>query len=203
MSGGPTPRTPTQAEVRVLDAVKACCERWGVEKVTIDDIAKQSGVSRATLYRMFPGGKEVLFEAHRVYELDQFFGTLLREVQDTTDLEELLARTVSVATRELRNDEHLARMLATEPGVVVSELTVEGLPRIIRVATAYMVPLVEPYLPRRQARDLIDMVARLVISYFLAPNDGLDLADEAAARRFITPFLQLTTTPSPTTGAPT
>ena len=61
-------------------------------------------------------------------------------------------------------------MLATEPGAVLSELTVDGLPRIIRVATAYIVPLVDPYLPRRQGRDLIDVVARLVISYFLAPS---------------------------------
>jgi len=182
----------------VLEAVKACCERWGVEKVTIDDIAKQSGVSRATLYRMFPGGKEVIFEAHRVHELDRFFSTLLAEVENMTTLEDLLARTVSVAIRELRADDHLARMLATEPGAVLSELTVEGLPRIVRVATAYMVPLVDPYLPRRQARDLIDVVARLVISYFLAPSADLDLADEDAARAFIAPFLRFANLPTTT-----
>ena len=48
------------AEVRVLDAAKLCCERWGLAKVTIDDIATEAGVSRATLYRLFPGGKDVL-----------------------------------------------------------------------------------------------------------------------------------------------
>lgn len=204
MPGGPTQRTPTAAELRVLGAVKSCCERWGVEKVTIDDIARESGVSRATLYRMYPGGKDVLFEAHRVHELDQFFATLLAGVEGTQTLEDLLARTVAVATRELRADEHIARMLATEPGAVLSELTVDGLPRIIRVATAYLVPLVDPYLPRPQARDLIDVVARLVISYFLAPSADHDLADEAVARRFIAPFLQVTDTdhPSTTTGAP-
>ncbi|MGI9645645.1 MAG: TetR/AcrR family transcriptional regulator [Ilumatobacteraceae bacterium] len=205
MTDTPSPRAAGATELRVLEAVKACCERWGVEKVTIDDIARESGVSRATLYRMFPGGKDVLFEAHRVHELDTFFARLLAEVQGTTTLEDLLARTVSVATRELRNDEHLARMLATEPGAVLSELTVDGLPRILRVANAYLVPLVDPYLPRRRARDLIDVVARLVISHFLAPSDHVDLADEDAARTFIRPFLRLTddplTDPSPTTGA--
>ncbi len=201
MHGRTTRRTATPTETRVLAAVKTCCERWGVEKVTIDDIAKESGISRASLYRMFPGGKEVIFEAHRVHELDRFFATLLAEVADTATLEDLLARTVSVAIRELRADDHLARMLATEPGAVLSELTVDGLPRIIRVATAYMVPLVDPYLPRRQARDLIDVVVRLVISYFLAPSADLDLADERAARGFIAPFLQFSNLPSPTTGA--
>ena len=63
--------TPT--ERRVLDATKVCCERWGIAKVTIDDIAAEAGVSRATLYRMFPGGKDVLFDALRVHELEAFF----------------------------------------------------------------------------------------------------------------------------------
>jgi len=26
-------------ELRVLDATKVCCERWGIAKVTIDDIS--------------------------------------------------------------------------------------------------------------------------------------------------------------------
>ena len=34
---------------RVLDAAKTCCERWGIAKVTVDDIATEAGVSRATL----------------------------------------------------------------------------------------------------------------------------------------------------------
>ena len=34
-------------------------------KVTVDDIAAEAGLSRATLYRLFPGGKDVLYEALR------------------------------------------------------------------------------------------------------------------------------------------
>jgi AcrR family transcriptional regulator len=179
--------TPT--EERVLEALKTCCERWGMAKVTIDDIAKESGVSRATLYRMFPGGRDVIFEASRVYELDRFFTTLLAKIDSAASLEDLLVRTITCAIQELRNDEHLAIMLAAEPGEVVSELTVDGLPRIIRVATAYLVPFVDQFLSRSEGRALIDMVARLVISYFLVPSDLVDLADEASARAFIAPFL--------------
>jgi AcrR family transcriptional regulator len=179
----------TATELVVLDAVKVCCERWGVDKVTIDDIAKQSSVSRATLYRMFPGGKDVLFEAHRVYELDQFMTVLVEHLEGVDTLEEVVVQTVSAALRELRADEHLAIMLASEPGAVVSDLTVDGLPRIIRVASAYLAPFLDPYLPRAQARSLIDLLSRLVISYFLAPSDMVDLTDTDEARRFLAPFL--------------
>ncbi len=55
-------------EDRVLDAVKACCERWGMAKVTIDDIAAEAGCSRATVYRLFPGGKDIIYETLRQRE---------------------------------------------------------------------------------------------------------------------------------------
>lgn len=179
----------SRTEDRILDAAKRCVERWGVQKVTIDDIALDSGVSRATLYRMFPGGKDVLFDALRVRELEEFFTVLRAEVEGATSLEELLVRIVVCATRELRADDHLAVMLSTEPGETVSQLTVDGLPRIIRVATAFLVPLVDPYLDRTDGRALIDVLARLVISYFLAPSDLVDLGDETSARAFLRPFL--------------
>jgi AcrR family transcriptional regulator len=182
-------RVWTPTEVDVLEAVKSCCERWGAEKVTADDIAQESGVSRATLYRIFPGGKDVIFEALRVYELDHLFAVLSIKIEGAATLEDLLVRAVTCATVELRNDQHLAIMLASEPGAVVSELTVDGLPRIARVASAYLVPFVDRFLPPEQSRSLIDLVVRLVISYFLAPAEFVDLGDEASARSFLAPFV--------------
>ena len=176
-------------EARVLDAAKACVERWGMAKLTIDDIAAEAGVSRATLYRMFPGGKDVLFEALRVRELEEFFTRLAAHLDHADDLEDLLVRTVVSATEELRHDQHLAVMLASEPGETLTSLTVDGLPRIIRVATVFLVPLVDQYLPRRESARLVELLARLVISYFLAPSDHVDLGDPQSARTFIATFV--------------
>jgi AcrR family transcriptional regulator len=179
----------SEIELRVLDAAKACCERWSYDKVTVDDIAAAARVSRATIYRMFPGGKDVLFEALRVRELEEFFARLLQRVEGATDLEDLLVRAVVGATEELRADEHLALRLAAEPGRILSQLTVEGLPRIIRFATAFLAPLAEPYLDREQSRAVIDVLARLTLSYFLAPSDTVDLGDPESARSLLVPIL--------------
>jgi len=176
-------------EMRVLDAAKRCCERWGIEKVTIEDIAVASGVSRATIYRLYPGGKDVMYEALRVRELEDFFDVLRDRVAGAETVDDLLVRTVVAATQELRADDHLALMLAAEPGATVSELTVDGLPRIIRFATAFLAPMVEPYLGRARARAVIDVLSRLTISYFLAPNADVDLGDEQSARSFLAPLL--------------
>ena len=176
-------------ERRVLDAAKLCCEKWGLAKVTIDDIATEAGVSRASLYRLFPGGKEVLFEALRLQELTDFFTRLSAHIDGADGLEELLVRTVVAATRELHDDQHLTLMLASEPGETLGQLTVEGLPRIMQVATVFLVPFVDPYLPRRESAALVELLSRLVISYFLAPSKHVDLGDPDSARTFINSFI--------------
>ena len=148
-------------------------------------------MSRATIYRMFPGGKDVLFEALRVRELEEFFTVLRAQLEGADSLEDLLVRTVVVATRELRADEHLALMLASEPGETLGELTVEGVPRIIRMATAFLAPLADPYLDRAASRAAHRRCSPAsTISYFLAPSDTVDLGDEASARPFLSPILQ-------------
>src|SRR6478736_9875859 len=179
----------TRADDAVLDAAKRCTDRWGMAKVTIDDIAGEAGVSRATVYRMFPGGKDVLFDALRVRETEEFLVGLRDHVEQATSLEELLVRTVVHATRELRADEHFAVMLASEPGEIAADLTVEGLPRIIRIASLFLCPLVEAYLPKPEATRLVELLSRLVISYFLAPSVHVDLGDPDSARRFLRTYI--------------
>lgn len=187
----------------MLDAVKSCCERFGMAKVTVDDIADASGVSRATIYRLFPGGRDVLFEALRVRELNDFFDVLAAETADIDEFDRLVVQLVVVATRELRADDHLALMLASEPGDVLSQLTVDGVPRIIRVATAYLLPMLAPYLPRRRAVPFIDLLVRVTISYFLAPSEHVDLGDAASARKFLRPVIEALAIPSTPEGAQT
>lgn len=185
--------TPTEAAGRrVLEAAKRCWARWGTDKVTVDDIAAEAGISRATLYRLFPGGKDVLFDSLRVQEIEDFFARLSASLAGVTDLEELAVQSAVHATWELRNDHFLAALLATEPGAALSSLTVEGLPRIVHAATVMLTDLVDPYLERHEAARFVDLMARLVISYFLAPSDLVDLGDPESAR----PFLRQVVLPS-------
>lgn len=174
---------------RILDAVRACSERWGTERLTVDDISRTSGVSRATIYRFFPGGKDVLFEALRVRELEEFFADLKSAVTDATTLDDLLVNTVVTATQHLRDDQHLALMLAAEPGTVLSELTSSGVPRIVGYASDFLAPYVAPFTDADQAPMVIDVLVRLTISYFLAPSELVDLGDPDTVRTLLVPFV--------------
>ena len=169
----------------ILDATKQAIERWGVERLTINDVCETANVSRATLYRAFPGGKEVMLEALRVRETETFFTTLRAHAEGETTLEDTIVRCMVVATTELRSDNNIALMLAAEPNEVLSQLTVQGVPRIVRVATAYLTPLLEPYLSRKEAANLVEVLSRMVISYFLAPSQQFDFTKESHARAFV------------------
>ena len=175
----------TEVESRVLDATKLAIEKWGVSRFTVSDVCDLANVSRATVYRMFPGGKEVLLEALHVRSLDEFFTTLLARADGAKSLEDLLVRCIVSATTEMRNDQHLAMMLATEPGTTLMQFTIDGLSRIVRVAASYLAPLVADFLPKREADALVEVLARLVISYFLTPSDRYDFTNEASVAKFL------------------
>lgn len=48
---------PDSAEARVVDALFDCVARWGMAKTTVEDVARSAGISRATVYRLFPGAR--------------------------------------------------------------------------------------------------------------------------------------------------
>jgi len=177
------------AEDRVLDAAKRCCERWGVAKVTVDDIATEARVSRATLYRLFPGGKDVLYDALRQRETAEFLTELDAHIADATSFEDLLVRIVVEATRQLRADEHLQIMLAAEPGEVLLTLGFENLPRVFRLASALLAPRVEPHIGPARADELAEWLTRVVISYFLTPSAYVDLGEPGDAQAFVRAFV--------------
>lgn len=181
--------TAPSAEDRVLDAARRCVDRWGLSKLTIDDVAAEAGVSRATLYRLFPGGKDVMFDALRVRELQEFFSGMRDNLHEVESLLDFSVQVAGYAIREMRNDEHLAMMLATEEGTALKSLTVEGLPRILRVASEYITPLIGEFLAPEESAVYVELLARLVISYFLAPSEHFDLADPESATSLFRPFV--------------
>ena len=176
-------------EDRVLDAVKACCERWGMAKVTIDDIDSEAGCSRATVYRLFPGGKDNMYEALRQRETRDFFNELNGHLAEANGYEDLLVRGVVAATQALRADEHLQLMLASQPGELLADMTMDGLPRIFDSATIVLTPWFAPHIGAGRSAELAEWLARVVLSYFFSPSRFVDLGDPDSAKRFIDQFV--------------
>src|SRR5437868_66783 len=120
------PRDPLSLHDRLLEATYRCVARFGMGKTTIDDIVKESGVSRATIYRQFPGGRDELLLETVGWELANYFNRLADQVRDAPDLEQLLERGLVFAHRSVAEHVVLRKILDTEPERLLPLLTVES-----------------------------------------------------------------------------
>ncbi len=177
------------ADIKVVDAALSCFARWGVAKTTLDDIAREAGVSRATVYRLFPGGKDVVLDAVGGRELVRFFEGLRAELALADGLEDLLVGGVTYAARSIRDHAALQFLLAHEPEVILPLVAFERCDVVLDHAAAFCAPYLAPHVGEEWAPRAGEWITRMVLSYSLVPSDGFDLASEADARRFVRSFV--------------
>jgi len=156
---------------RILEATYACVARWGLAKTTVEDAAREAGLSRATVYRAFPGGREELISAVVGWATLEFFTRLYDQVQGAENLEQVMERGIMFAHRSIVEHEVLQRVMQTEPEKLLPALTVES-NRIRQGIAEFLVPFLEK---RGVAAgvDLVeaaDFLARMVLSYMSAPG---------------------------------
>lgn len=66
--------------VKIVEGARRCFERYGIEKTTIEDIARSAGVSRPTVYKFF-GGKMDIVDCIGFAELDKIQEVVRARVQ--------------------------------------------------------------------------------------------------------------------------
>ena len=158
-------------------------------KTTLDDVAREAGVSRATVYRALPGGKEALLGAVSAGELSRFLTVLATRIDGIDDLEELLVAGVSEAGRLLEAHPVLQFLLAHEPELVLPRLCFAEMDRILGVAGSFAQPYLSRWLTADDAQRAGEWIARLVISYLLSPAEGFSFGDVPSVRRLVRTFV--------------
>lgn len=174
---------------RILDATLRCIGRWGVAKTTLDDVAREAGCSRATVYRAVPGGKEGLLEAVVAHELDGFFSQLGGRLEHAATLEDALVQGMAFASQWLANHAPLQFLLAYEPETVLPHIAFRRMNDVLAVSAAFVAPYLARWLPADDALRAAEWGVRIVLSYTSCPADDVDLADEASARRLVQTFV--------------
>jgi AcrR family transcriptional regulator len=188
-SGDVPSTSEASLDERIIDAGLRCLTRWGIAKTTIDDVAREAGCSRATVYRAFPGGKDSVLEAVAAAELRSFTTALRDALDGAGDLEDLLVTAVVTTSRALRDHDALAFLLAHEPETVLPHLAFRRLDPILAVAVAIGSPYLAAHVGEAAARAGAEWVARVVLSHALAPSVHVDLCDADDVRRLVRNFL--------------
>jgi AcrR family transcriptional regulator len=184
--GAPAPGAP---EVRVISAALACVARWGVAKTSLDDIAREAGVSRATVYRLFPGGKAPLLDAVAAHELGRLLVAVEAALAAHDSLEDRLVAGIHVASRTIADHAALQVVLEREPEVILPHVAFERFDAVLAGVAAFVAPHLGPFLGAELAARTGEWVTRLVLSYALAASESYDLTLEPDARRFTRTFL--------------
>ncbi len=175
-------------EPRYVDAMLECIGRWGVAKTTADDIARAAGVSRATLYRAFPGGKDVALEALLRHELSRFFELVEGRLRGADSLEDLLVDGAVEAARFLLGHEALGFLLQHEPTRVLPAYG--GLQGGLAIATGFVAPHLRRFVTdERLVTEGGELLVRLLLSYATDPSPAVDLSDPHSVRRFVRTFI--------------
>lgn len=178
---------PTDTRETILAAAYRCIARVGMARTTLDEVAREAGISRPTLYRHFPGGREVLLRDVVTWEASRFLGEITTAVADITALPVLLEELVMVAADRVQRHEVLQKVLETEPDRLLPMLVtgVDGLLALLRP----LLLLAMQRAPGGWTGDppvdrSADYLARMVLSLVTSPA-GRDLSDRAVVRRYV------------------
>jgi AcrR family transcriptional regulator len=181
---------PDNVRERILEATYACVARYGLAKTTVEDAAREARLSRATIYRYFPGGKEQLIGEAVAWESARFFWRLTEAVAGAADFARLLEDALMFAHRAIEEHAVLQKVLQTEPERLLPHLT---------IASDRLIPSIKTFLAPSLARERLqpgvtvdqaaEYLAHMVLSY-TGTQGRWDLTDRAQVASLVhTEFL--------------
>lgn len=169
------------ARDRVLDGARSAFLDFGIRRTSMNEIARRSGVSPATLYRWY-GSKDELVAAVAIRETREFLARLEDQIDREAPAEEQLAEVTVLVAHRLRDQPLLRRLIETEPGSILPRLTVDAGP-IIDAGAAYLTTHIERLMDAGQIerfdpRPLAELLARATHSMLLTPPTAPPLDDD-------------------------
>lgn len=186
-----------EIRVRVLDAAYEQFCRMGVQRSTMEDVAKRAGLSRITVYRRF-ATKDTLVEHVVRREYRRYFDRFLAEIKQAGTVADRVVLGFVSSLRAIRGNPLIGGLIAAEPGLLASSMiTDDG--RTLATVREFVAGQLrrEQHAGNVRAELDADVVAELMVrvsaSFLAIPSLVVDLDDEeqlaALARRYLVPLL--------------
>jgi AcrR family transcriptional regulator len=161
--------------------------RYGIAKTTVEDVAREAGVSRATVYRQFPGGKDQLVGDTIRWEATRFFAELAVAIEHAPDFVTTLEEAIVFARAAIAQHAVFQKVLETEPDLLLPQMSVDD-SRIRALVVAFLKTHLEPeadrLTPGLTVDQVADHVARLLLSFFNSQGSW-DLTDRAQVKDLV------------------
>jgi AcrR family transcriptional regulator len=176
--------------MRILDAALTCIGRVGLAKTTLDDVAREAGCARATVYRCFPN-KQQLLSALVVREADSLRGVVVSSSEASETLGDVITIVITTAVGALRSHRALAFVSLHEPELLLPFLAFEREDAVLRTAAALVASAFTRFLDDddADAARLGEWIARITLSYLFSPSESFDIGDAAQVRALVDDFV--------------
>mgnify|MGYP003119290245 CR=1 FL=1 len=176
-------------EQRILLAARECIAARGLRDTTVDDIAVAAGCGRASIYRVFPGGRRGLLLAMVEAEVESLLASLAGGVDGADDLPTAVAAAVQAAATALAVHPVLQRSLVEDPGSVLPYISFDGAAPLYARVAAWGREHFARFLPPDDAEAVGEWAARLVLGHLHQPSPRLDLTDPGCVRHLVDTYL--------------
>lgn len=174
---------------RILDAAAALFSRAGLRATTVEDVARESGVARITVYRRF-ARKDLLVEAVLLRECRRVLAELDEAIGALPTVQERMVEGFVATLGLVRAHPLVGRLLAAEPETLLPYLTLRAGPAVA-VASAYLAQRIAAGAPPAAAppeaghvEQTAELLVRLTLSFVLTPDSTVALDDDDALRAF-------------------
>lgn len=187
---------PDAITTRILDATLEQAELVGIRRMTMEDVARRSGVGRATLYRRFPT-KDALIDALVLAEARRYLDGSAQARSRADTLEDRLVYGTVFTVTFLREHTLLKKLLRTEPETILPSLTIDA-GAILDFATDHSAALLRTDLygtstttpaQERHLRTVAELHTRLTLSFIVTPHTGIKLTTIGDTRAYVRTYL--------------
>ncbi|MCC7076953.1 MAG: TetR/AcrR family transcriptional regulator [Acidimicrobiia bacterium] len=198
-SAGPgPPAAGGETRRRILDAASACFERYGVPKTTVEDVASEAGLSRATLYRYFAGGRDEIVVGVLARSAEANFDRLLEIVAAEPTFEAGIVEGMIAALRRIREDANLGLLFSADT-VGYTTTLVGASATVYETMSRFMTPLLEAARSRGDvpanldAEEASEWTVRVLLSLvtFRGPRERSDSELRSFLHQYFVPAFRV------------
>ena len=154
------------------------------DPLSMENIARRADVSRATLYRAFPGGRWSLVTATVEIETARILAAVAADLSAAESLDEAVLATLTTAWHHATTHHALTRLLEIRPDLLHDQLRFDKAQRNFATYTSQLAPLLTRWVGREAATRVAEWTLRVMFSYWLEPSEAVDIGDPHSVADF-------------------
>ena len=178
---------------RIIEAAHTCFSRFGFNKTSMEDIAREAGLSRRSVYRHFPD-KAALFREVMAGRTSYYLDEIGRRITEVKGLCAQIEEVARMTIRLVREDPISVATHLNDPDSLARAVTIESR-ELLRMSMDVIVPLISEARERGEVRADLDVeraaewITRMVFSLAATPSVTFDIEDPEQNAEFIREFL--------------